>query len=103
MDEHKDEKITIHEIAYHRNGIAGEPFAVVTFTSRLDGAPQEMIAVLFPNDISGELKFNNPRTAVFDREKLGQGIIAFFENSYRGDVFDVYLRPEVVKQGYLEQ
>jgi hypothetical protein len=99
MDE--QEEITIHEIAHHRNGVAGEPFAVVTFTSRLDGPARELVAVLFSND--DKTLYANPRTAVFELDRLARGVIAFGQNSYRGDVFDGYLRAEVVKQGYLEQ
>lgn len=81
----------VQEIAYHRNGVSGEPFYVVTFTD--DG--RDMVAVVFPDDTGSFTKpdtFTNPHTAVFDRQLLGEGTIAFGVNSFRGDHFDSDLR-----------
>lgn len=80
--------MTIQEIAYHRNGICGEGFHVVTFTDERDGdvSGRKMVAVVFEHIMA---------TAVFDRELLGQGVIAFMENSYRGDHFDAELRSAI--------
>lgn len=81
--------MTIQEIAYHRNGIGGAPFNVVTFTDDRDSdvAGRQMVAVVFPE--------YEVATAVFDRELLGQGVIAFMKNSYRGDHFDAELREAI--------
>lgn len=84
--------IEIEEMAYHRNGVGGEPFCVVTFRHAECG---EMVAVLFANDDRPEGQFANPRTAVFNRELLGQGVIAQFKNAFRGDNFDAPLRAAV--------
>jgi len=75
----------IQEIAYHRNGIGGEGFHVATFTDDRDSDVEgrQMVAVVFETAM---------HTAVFDRELLGQGVIAFRENSYRGDHFNSELR-----------
>lgn len=82
-------KITVEEVAYHRNGMAGESFHVVTFTYKVEGerASRPMVGIVF------EYRHNaNPRVAVFDRAELGKGAIAFGgtdegRNSWRGDQF----------------
>src|SRR3990172_6436305 len=74
----------IEGIAYHRNGVCGEPFYVVKFREGRD----PMIAVVFDfeeEDAYEARIHTNPRTAVFNRKLLGEGVIAFRENSYRGD------------------
>lgn len=76
-------KLTIEKIAYHRNGIAGEPFKAVVF--QYDG--KKMIGILFEDGAPDSIGFSNPRCAVFDLELLGQGVIEFGENSWRGDHF----------------
>jgi hypothetical protein len=80
--------MTIEDIAYHRNGISGEPFHVVTFSDDRDEdvAGRNMIAIVFEINMA---------TAVFDRNLIGEGIIAFMENSYRGDHFDRELRAAI--------
>lgn len=76
-------KISVEQVAYHRNGMAGEGFHVVTFT--FDRRP--MVGIVF------EYRKNaNPRVAVFDRAELAKGVIAFGGsdegcNSWRGDQF----------------
>ena len=91
--------MNVQEIAYHRNGISGEPFYVVTFTDpdavgEIPNAGGEMVAVVFDMD-PGALAPYNPRTAVFDRELLGAGVIAFADNSWRGDHYDRELRQAI--------
>jgi hypothetical protein len=79
----------IREIAYHRNGVAGNGFHVVTFkggrriSQGVNRNFPEMVAIVFeePGNV-----------AVFDRELLGEGIIAFAENSWRGDYYEKELR-----------
>ena len=76
-------KLTIEKIAYHRNGVAGEPFKAVVF--QYDG--KKMIGIRFEDGAPDSIGFSNPRCAVFDLELLAQGVIEFGENSWRGDQF----------------
>jgi hypothetical protein len=77
-------ELELISIAYHRNGVAGVGFHVVTFVDNThDGTRTNMVGIVF--DGSG-------RCAVFDRDLLGQGEIAFGENSWRGDVYERELR-----------
>ena len=73
-------KVDILQYAYHRNGIGGAPFDVVLFRA-LEGT--NMLAIVFeePNHV-----------AVLDVDKLVRGDIAFLSNSWRGDMFEPYLR-----------
>ncbi len=74
---------TIEEIAYHRNGVGGNSFYVVKFTGTEGG---NMLGVVF----------DEPYTvAVFDRDLLAKGVIAFRENSWRGDHFEPELREAI--------
>jgi hypothetical protein len=76
-------KLTIDKIAYHRNGVAGEPFKAVVF--QYDG--KKMLGIRFEDGAPDSIGFSNPRCAVFDLELLAQGVIEFGENSWRGDQF----------------
>ena len=93
--------MNVQEIAYHRNGVSGEPFYVVSFSDpdavgEMPGADGEMVAVVFDmGEADDAATFTNPRTAVFDRELLGAGVIAFAENSWRGDHYDHELRQAI--------
>ena len=71
-------KLTIIDIAYHRNGICGAPFATVLFE---DTGPEgsRKIAILF------EAEYH---CAVLDVAKLAAGDIAFASNSWRGDHYE---------------
>ena len=74
----------IKEIAYHRNGVGGNGFHVVTFKER--GYPK-MVAVVFEE---------RGNVAAFDRELLSQGVIKFGVNSWRGaDEFEKELRAAI--------
>lgn len=86
--------ITVQEIASHRNGINGAPFHVVTFSHRVGGetADRQFVATVFHG--AGQV-------AVFDRELLGAGAIAFGGtsdgcNSWRGDAFEKPLRAAIL-------
>jgi hypothetical protein len=73
-------------IASHRNGVAGESFNVVLFTSR--EGHDNMVAIVFPE----------PRhVAVFDRDMLGHGEIRMCVNSWRGDDFEPELRAAIAE------
>ena len=80
------EDIKVEEVYSHRNGITGARFFVVTFT--FENTP--MVGIVF--DTPGHV-------AVFRRDLLGEGIIAFGLNSYRGDVFEPALRAHIVGLG----
>lgn len=77
--------IQVEQVEYHRNGVTGVGFNVVTFMA--DGAP--MVGVVFP--AAGEV-------AVFNREQLGQGDITFGSNSHRGDDYEAELRSAIAAQ-----
>jgi hypothetical protein len=80
-------KLSIIDIAHHRNGICGAPFAAVLFE---DGGPEgnSKIAILFEGEYL---------CAVLDVAKLAAGDIAFGSNSWRGDTFEPYLRAALAK------
>ena len=77
-------KITIIDIAYHRNGICGAPFTAVLFE---DTGPEgsRKIGILFEQQY---------HCAVLDIAKLAAGDIAFACNSWRGDQYEADLRAE---------
>jgi hypothetical protein len=76
-------RIHIESIASHRNGISGAPFVVILFEDAEEG---KMLGIVFRE------KYH---VAVLQREKLAAGIIAFGQNSWRGDVFEPALRRAV--------
>jgi hypothetical protein len=80
-------KLTIIDIAHHRNGICGAPFAVVLFE---DSGPEgsRKVAILFDGQY---------HCAVLDVAKLAAGDIAFMSNSWRGDQYEPSLRKAVQK------
>ena len=84
-------KIQVEEIAYHRNGVSGEGFHVVTFRwaeeEKVMAEPRPMVAILF--EAPGQC-------AVLDREQTRQGNIGFaMGNSWRGDRFEPALRAAI--------
>jgi hypothetical protein len=83
----------IQEIAYHRNGVGGEGFHVVRFKDKeakqaFEGATEQMVAIVFEG--SGQV-------AVLNVDLLKRGVIAFTENSWRGDKYEPYLRSVIRK------
>jgi hypothetical protein len=74
--------ITIIDIAHHRNGVCGAPFAAVLFE---DAGPEgsRKIGILFDEPY---------HCAVLDVAKLAAGDIAFGSNSFRGDHYEPRLR-----------
>lgn len=107
-------EITIENVSYHRNGVTGEGFHVVTFTQQrewidpndpddaVEMRDDEMFAVVFPldededgRDAFDRGEFYNCPTAVFDRGLLGEGEARFLYNSFRGDAYDHALRTAV--------
>ena len=78
-------KLTIIDIAHHRNGICGAPFEAVLFD---DQGPEgsRKVAILF----------DEPRyCAVLDIAKLAAGDIKFGSNSWRGDKYEAPLRQAI--------
>jgi len=77
----------ISKPAWHRNGVCGESFEVVTFDMAEDSQPRKMVAIRFADDDNKD-DFNPPRIAVLDIAMLAQGIIEMSEgNAWRGDRF----------------
>lgn len=75
----------INEIHYHRNGICGAPFYVVTFVDT--GTPASTkVGFVFAEPY---------HVAVMDLNRLTFGNIAFGANSWRGDVFEPELRAAI--------
>jgi len=73
----------IRKTAYHRNGISGEGFVVAMFDSR-DGP---MLGIMFPEYEGDVLSKFQPRVAVLNIDRLGDGIIGMHEgpgNAWRG-------------------
>ena len=74
--------IKVKKVAYHCNGISGEPFHVVVFKDRRFTG----LAVVF----------DDPKhVAVFDLELLGKEVIEFGANSYRADLYEPELRDAI--------
>ena len=78
-------KLTIIDIACHRNGICGAPFDVVLFEDYGPEASRK-VAILFESDSC---------CGVLDVAKLAAGDIAFGSNSWRGDHFEKSLRKAI--------
>lgn len=74
--------IEVEQIDYHCNGVCGEPFHVVKFQAH----GERLLATVFDGGEEQTKPFN-PRVAVFNRDKLANGDIAFGSNSYSGDVY----------------
>lgn len=74
----------ILDVAHHRNGVSGSPFYVIRFR---DGK-QEMIGILFDT---------SRHVAVFDSKLLAENVIAFAQNSWRGDEYEPFLRDAAAK------
>ncbi len=75
--------LTFESIQYHRNGIAGAPFHILTFR---DSSQGRMIGIVFEDP---------HRVAVLNLDKLASGDIAFGSNSFRGDVYESHLRAAI--------
>jgi hypothetical protein len=75
-------RIIIEELAYHRNGVSGEGFHVVTFRE----GREPMVAVVFEGE---------GQVAVFNRERLGDGRITSRTHGYRGEVYEPFLRKAI--------
>jgi hypothetical protein len=74
----------VRQVAYHRNGVSGEPFYVVRFVGM---AGEEHVAILFSEE---------KQCAVLDVNKAVD-TIRFMENSWRGDNYEPELRAAIRK------
>lgn len=79
---------SVQSVAYHRNGVAGEGFHVVTFTMRDGREGRPMVATVFATP---------GQVAVLDVGKLADGDVAFGSNSWRGDNFEPGLRQAIAR------
>ena len=91
----KDQPMYLNDVtvAYHRNGVSGMGFYVLTFTWRESrrGPGRRMVATVFEE--RGQL-------AVLDIDALTQDNIAFAQgNSWRGDEFEAALREHITAYG----
>ncbi len=78
-------KLKIVDIAHHRNGICGAPFAVVLFeNSGPEGSRK--VGILFDEQY---------HCAVLEVARLAAGDIAFMSNSWRGDHYEPHLRQAI--------
>jgi hypothetical protein len=78
-------KLKIIDLATHRNGICGAPFALVLFEDQGEEGSRK-VGILFDAPY---------HCAVLDVDKLHAGDIAFGSNSWRGDHFEPYLRKAI--------
>ncbi len=78
-------KLTIIDIASHRNGICGAPFHVVLFHDCGSEGSRKVAIVFDAPD----------HCAVLDVTKLAAGDIAFGSNSFRGDHFEESIRKAI--------
>jgi hypothetical protein len=78
-------RIKTFTIARHRNGVAGQPFAVILFKEHGQGGSRKVGIV-----------FDEPGyCAVLDIGLLAAGDIAFGSNSWRGDDYEPLLRQAI--------
>jgi len=84
--------VIIKVIDSHRNGVSGATFHVVRFSDKScrgenpGTTGENMLAIVF--DMPGHV-------AVLDADKVGQGEVRFFHNSWRGDYFERELREAI--------
>jgi hypothetical protein len=69
---------------YHRNGVGGTGFHVALVDDPNDGDTK--LVIMFPGE---------GNTAVLSVNKLMEEDISFGSNSFRGDLYDEVLRPEL--------
>lgn len=95
--------IQVQEVAYHRNGVAGEGFHVVRFTLTEGGMPHPNLVgavvggVVHPHMVGIVFDSAAGRVAVLDADMVVVGgNIAFARgNSWRGDQFEGTLRDSI--------
>lgn len=81
--------IRIESIAHHHNGVGGEPFHVILFDHSDDEGPIIRKVAIVTKSRGG--------CFVLAVGQLAAGDIAFGSNSWRGDVFEDYLREAIAR------
>jgi hypothetical protein len=80
-------KISVLNIDYHRNGIAGAPFHAIVFKDQGTESSVKLAIV-----------FDQPwHKAVLDIAKLADRDIEFGSNSWRGDQYEAQVRKAIAK------
>lgn len=82
--------IDVDCIAYHRNGVCGDPFFVVTFATNMIDGTHHFVATCFfayNNELNRYENYSMPKVAMLDRDLLTAGDVVFGSNSWRGDRF----------------
>ena len=79
-----ENKLTVIDSDYHRNGVGGMPFRVALVDDEQEGDTK--LVIMFENEY---------HTAVLSLDKLQAGDINFGSNSYRGDVYESALRKKL--------
>lgn len=82
-------------IDYHRNGISGLGFHVGIVEETEGTIVRKMLVVRFPKEADNDT--GNVVCAAFDMEKLAEGEIRFFYNSWRGDHYHSVMDAEIEK------
>lgn len=85
MNQVKQHLRKIEQCQTHRNGISGAPFHVLIFNDPDEG---RMVGIVFERE---------HHVAVFNLDELALGNIAFGENSWRGDLYEPFLRQAIAK------
>ncbi len=80
-------QMKLRGIAYHRNGMQGEPFHAVAFTYRDGGSANAMVATVF--DVDDE---DTRRIAILDANLASIGNVTFSENSWRFETFEEQIK-----------
>lgn len=81
-----------YKVDYHRNGVGGWPFYVVSFDWQDEGQTRKMVATVpCPTEGDPKLTRDDYVISVLDIGLLAQGDIAFGSNSWRGDQFHYYV------------
>jgi hypothetical protein len=83
----------LNKIDYHRNGVSGTGFFVLTFTEKRGNKNCNMMAIAFDPDIPG----TKGCLAILDVDLLAAGVIEFGENSWRYEHYADFVRGEITK------
>lgn len=70
---------------FHRNGVSGVPFRVAIVENPFEVEEQEGRTFLVVTMADEDGDYDRQATAVFAMDKLAEGEIRFFYNSWRGD------------------
>lgn len=79
---------TVLEVAYHRNGISGQPFYVALVQERFEEDPEDIrrkVIVMMDSGDDCTAWISNFAIAVLDVDMTWNNTVTFGENSWRGD------------------